>query len=259
MNTRAKSLYGLGAAAVAIAAIAAWNVPHERGCQPESPAPTQPLPMNVSPARSVATHAPHDVPPSKVVVKDGRLTADVANVPMRDFLQQLSHAAGATVSIHAAEARDGAITSEVSLMRALDSKDAAQRAAAVEQLIAQRIPAATSALARAIGDDAAEVRSRAIAVAAMQHVSVAIEELARVARADPAPEVRLAALQALKQRGDGDALRHAAQYAVVDPDPYVQSEARELLATFDAAARGADAPPPVVANESSGVPAEPVR
>jgi hypothetical protein len=122
--------------------------------------------------------------------------------------------------------------------RQMDSGSAAERVTAIETLVARNGSTAGDAVNRALLDENAEVRLRALDVALSAGVSVSRETLTTLTY-DSSPPVRALALEAIASGTPVGGDREAETLQLVrrltaDPDPEVRAKAADILASRNA-------------------------
>ena len=123
--------------------------------------------------------------------------------------------------------------STADVVRQLSSGSPAERISAIETLVARNAPGSTDLVNRALLDDNAEVRERALDVGLSAGVSISRETLASLTYDSSAP-VRILALEAIVAGTPLDGPDEAAteqliRHMMTDPDTDVRAKASELL------------------------------
>lgn len=116
--------------------------------------------------------------------------------------------------------------STLEIEKMLTASDAEARSRAVEALVERQGEKARAAVLRALKDDSARVRTRALYGAFSSGLEVPADALAE-ALDDPSSDVRFLALEAVAGRPEAAAL---ARRALGDASPHVRERAREILA-----------------------------
>jgi len=123
----------------------------------------------------------------------------------------------------------------------LGDPDPDVRARSIEALIERKGNRALEAVLKALEDQEARVRTRALYQAISAGLELPEDVLIALALSDSSPSVRFLALEAL---ATGPEAHWIAQRALSDPSPHVQQRAQEILRGLETASRPAKAAPP---------------